>query len=141
MAKQITVELITQSMTTTKGIARNHEVLVDRPQSKDGTDLGMMGGEMLLVALGGCFMSNLLEIVRTREANISDIRADVVGTLSEDKPPRFVNMEIIVDANYNDREEIEKFVLMAERACLSANTLKQGFEVSAKVAEVVETTS
>lgn len=139
MAKQITTQVIAQSLTTTKGIARNHEVLVDRPESKDGTDLGMMGGEMLLVALGGCFMSNLLEIVRTREANITDIRADVVGTLSEDAPARFISMEVIVEATYEDREEIEKFVLMAERACLSANTLKQGFDVSARIAGSIAT--
>lgn len=137
MAKQITAKIIAESLTTSKGIARGHEVLVDRPESKDGTDLGMMGGEMLLVALGGCFMSNLLEIVRTREANISNIQADVVGTLSEDKPARYTSMEVIVSADYQDREEIEKFVLMAERACISANTLKQGFEVTARVAEAV----
>lgn len=137
MASQKTAKIIAESLTTSKGIVRGHEVLVDRPESKDGTDLGMMGGELLLVALGGCFMSNLLEIVRTREANITDISADVIGTLSDDKPTRYIRMELVVHAAYQDREEIEKFVLMAERACINANTLKQGFDVSVRVAEAV----
>jgi putative redox protein len=137
MAKQMTAKIIAESLSTSKGIVRGHEVLIDRPASKDGTDLGMMGGEMLLVALGGCFMSNLLEIVRTREANITDISADVVGTISEDKPARYISMEVIVSANYEDREEIEKFVVMAERGCICANTLKQGLDVSVRVAEAV----
>lgn len=138
MAKQMVAQVYAQSLTTSKGVVRGHEVLVDRPESKDGTDLGMMGGEMLLVALGGCFMSNLLEIVRTREANITSIRAEVIGTISEDKPARYIAMDMTIHADYEDREEIEKFVLMAERACISANTLKQGFPVTVKVAEAVE---
>ncbi|MEM8665738.1 MAG: OsmC family peroxiredoxin, partial [Pseudomonadota bacterium] len=56
---------------TTEANTRGHVTLIDRPEAKGGTDRGAMGGEHLLVALGGCFMSNLLEIVRTREAAIT----------------------------------------------------------------------
>jgi putative redox protein len=133
MPAQITAKMEQQSLTATKGTARQFSVLVDRPPAKDGTDEGMMGGEMLLVALGGCFMSNLLEIVRTREANITNINVDVVGTMAEDKPTRYASVELQVSAEHDNRDEFEKFVTMAERGCLVANTLKQGLNIRAVV--------
>ena len=46
MGKQVIVHAVQESMTTTKGSARSHSVLIDRPESKAGTDLGMMGGDI-----------------------------------------------------------------------------------------------
>ncbi len=40
---------------TSEGSVRGHRVLIDRPEDKGGLDRGPMGGEMLLLALGGCF--------------------------------------------------------------------------------------
>ncbi len=128
----ITVNLSQQSATATEGVARNHKVQIDRPEAKGGTDTGMMGGEMLLIALGGCFNSNLLEAIRTREADISNVRVAVAGTL-EGTPKRFTAAEIQVSADAADRAQLEKLVVIAERACIAANSLKAGMDVTAKV--------
>jgi putative redox protein len=45
---------------TSEGQARDHSLTMDRPQAKGGQNKGPMGGEALLLGLGGCFMSNLL---------------------------------------------------------------------------------
>lgn len=117
---------------TTEGTVRDHTVLVDRPEAKGGTDRGAMGGELLLVALGGCFMSNLLEIVRNREANISDIVININGNL-EGTPTHYTSIHLQISANYEDYEELQKFVVMSERACLVANTLKDAVDLSFEV--------
>jgi putative redox protein len=119
---------------TTQGTAREHTVLIDRPEAKGGTDRGMMGGEMLLVALGGCFNSNLLEVIRTRDADITDIHIDVIGTL-DGTPSRYTAIEMQISANYTDREQFEKFVNMAERACIVANSLKSGIDLTVTILE------
>ncbi|MEL6149537.1 MAG: OsmC family protein, partial [Chloroflexota bacterium] len=119
---------------TTEGSTRNHTVIIDRPEAKGGTDKGMMGGEMLLVALGGCFNSNLLEIIRNRESGITDVNIDVVGTL-EGTPPRFTAIEMQIAANYDDRTEIEKFVTMAERGCIVANSIGPAIDLTFTVLE------
>ncbi|MCO5184088.1 MAG: OsmC family protein [Anaerolineae bacterium] len=121
----IVVTVKQQSLTTAKGSIRGHNVLIDRPLAKGGTDMGMMGGEMLLAALGGCFMSNLLELVRTRDAAITDITATIDGTLAQ-SPNRFSAVDMVISAETDDTALFEKFVLMAERACIVANTLKNG---------------
>jgi len=117
-------------MTTTNASTRDHSILIDRPESKDGTDRGAMGGEIFLMSLGGCFMSNLLEIIRTREANITNIHIEIMGELSEDPPTRYIGIEMAVSAEYEDYDELEKFVTMAERACLVANSIKQGIPLN-----------
>ena len=48
------------SSTASSGNVRGHELTMDRPEPKGGSNAGMMGGEALLNGLGGCFMSNLL---------------------------------------------------------------------------------
>ena len=118
----VTVQMQQKSPTTTEGRVRGHRVLIDRPESKGGTDEGAMGGELLLMSLGGCFMSNLLEIIRTREASIDNVQIDVAGEL-EGTPARFTAIEMRIQADYDDRAQMEKFVLMAERGCIVANSI------------------
>jgi putative redox protein len=114
---------------TSEGTARDHRVLVDRPVAKGGEDQGAMGGELLLVAVGGCFMSNLLAAIRARDAAVSTIRIEVIGTLGT-TPGRFTAIELKISADYSDRDLITRLVTIAERGCLVANTLREPVDLS-----------
>jgi putative redox protein len=118
---------------TAEGVIRDHRVLIDRPEAKGGDDRGAMGGELLLAALGGCFMSNLLEAIRAREAAIDNVQITIDGELAS-SPSRFAAIAMTVMADHDDRELLEKLVVMSERACIVANTLKGGTELSVSVA-------
>lgn len=131
---QIQVQLEQVGPTTAQGTAREHRVLVDRPVAKGGEDRGMMGGEYLLIALGGCFMSNLLAAVAAREADIRDVRASVTGTLAS-APSRFERIELLVRARTGDPELLRKLVDLADRACISSNTLRGAVDLRVRVAE------
>ena len=80
---------------TSAGTARQHQVVIDRPKEKGGLDKGAMGGELLLLALGGCFMSNLIAAAKARDVRIDDLSIDVHGTLAA-APPRFESIAIVV---------------------------------------------
>ena len=121
---------------TSKATVRSHTVFVDRPAAKGGADRGPVGGEYLLVALGGCFSSHLLAAIRTREAPVSGVRVAVNGTL-DGSPERFTAFEVSVDATCTDRDLLEKLVAIAERACQVIGTLRQ----STPVAVTVSTTA
>ncbi len=120
--------------TTGKGIIRNHEVLIDRPEAKGGHDQGPMGGELLLAALGGCFMSNLLAAINAREAAVHNARAVISGTL-EGNPSRFTAIRMTVTAEHDDPELFEKLVTISERGCIVANTLKDAVDLSITAGE------
>lgn len=132
MATIIQVEVNQVGPTTSEGRARTHTVLIDRPVAKEGEDRGAMGGELMLVSLGGCFMSNLLAAIKGRNAAVSDVRITIDGTL-ESAPPRFSAILMRVDANYEDRELMEKLVTISERGCIVSNTLKHAVSLTIEI--------
>ena len=111
---------------------REHELVTDRPAEKGGGNQGPMGGELLVASLGGCFMSNLIAAFQAREIEAKGLSIAVSGML-EGTPPRFRKMTMAVKGNGIDRGQMEKMVLIAERGCIVANTLKQFMEVEISI--------
>jgi putative redox protein len=109
--------------TTGQGSARAHQVVIDRPLEKGGHDRGPFGGELMLMSLGGCFLSNLLAAAIARAADVSDVRIVITGTIGG-SPERFEAMDMRVTAKYADEALMRKLVDIAERGCLVTNTLK-----------------
>jgi putative redox protein len=115
--------------TASEGAARNHKVVMDRPEAKGGENRGAMGGENLLMALGGCFMSNLLAAARTRDYELKDVKLGITGTLAS-APPGFTAVDMEISADYSDKAGMEKLVTIAERGCIVANTLKKALDLN-----------
>ena len=132
MADQVHVTIEQKGRATSEAAIRTHHVLIDRPTAKAGEDRGPMGGELLLAALGGCFMSNLLAAIAAREARVTNVRTQVAGTL-DGAPPRFVAIEATVSADCDDPALVDKLVTMAERSCIVANTLKDALKLQVRV--------
>jgi putative redox protein len=125
---QMKIQLRQISTSTSEATLRSHQVLIDRPADKGGADLGPMGGELFLASIGGCFMSNLLAAIRTREAEISDVRTEVTGTIA-DSPSRFSAVELYVTADSPNQELLDRLVEIADRGCIMMNTLRGKLDV------------
>jgi putative redox protein len=129
MSRVISVEVEQIGPSTGQARARSHTVLVDRPVEKDGSDRGPLGGEYLLMSLGGCFLSTLLAAVRTREADVSNVRVSVAGTVGG-VPERFESMALRVSGKYGDEDLMRKLIALSERGCLVTNTLRNAVVIS-----------
>jgi putative redox protein len=88
-----------------------------------------MGGELLLMSLGGCFMSNLLAAIAARSATVSDVHITLTATL-DGSPERFDAIAMLVKARYSDPELMQKLVAIAERGCIVTNTLKSALVIT-----------
>ena len=77
-------------------------------------------------------MSNLLAAVRAREAMVSDVRMEVIGTLAS-APARFIGVELYVAAECADPEQLERLVDMADRGCVMMNTLRGKLDVRVQI--------
>lgn len=132
MARTLTVNVEQAGPSTGKATARSHSLLIDRPVEKGGEDRGPLGGELLLVSLGGCFLSTLLAAIRTRSADISDVRVVVTGTIGG-VPDRFEAIDMRVTATHADAELMRKLVGLAERGCLVTNTLRDAVVITIEV--------
>ncbi len=129
MAQTLHVQLEAVGLATTRATVRLHTVLVDRPAAKGGEDRGPLGGEYLLVALGGCFMSNLLAAIRSRGSAISNVQTDVTATM-DGPPDRFTDFTVTVSAERKDPDEVRKLIEIAARACAVTTTLSKAASVS-----------
>lgn len=129
----ITVNLKQVNDATTEAQVRTHTVMIDRPESKGGHNQGAMGGELLLVSLGGCFNSNLLAAFKARDLTINDITIEVIGNLIEN-PTRYDAIEMVIHSEFPDREMLEKLVTIAERSCIVANSIKHAIHLAIRVA-------
>lgn len=108
---------------------RGHGLTIDRPEAKGGQNKGPMGGEALLMGLGGCFMSNLLAAAIARNITLRDARAEIEGDLA-DAPPRYTAIRMRVSAQCEPAAELPKLVLMADRGCIVANTLRNAVDLT-----------
>ena len=114
---------------SSRGEVRGHSLVMDRPEAKGGQDKGPMGGEALLMGLGGCFMSNLLAAAKAREVGIANARAEIAGELS-DGPMRYSAILMRVSADCQPADALEKLVTIAERGCIAANTLRNAVDLT-----------
>jgi putative redox protein len=130
MSQLLTVHVAQLGPSTATAQARSHTVLVDRPAAKGGEDRGPLGGEYLLVGLGGCFLSNLLAAIRAREAAISNVTVDVTGTI-DGVPDHFTTFALSVAAVHAGQPDlVRKLIAIAARACAVTNTLRRSATVT-----------
>ena len=118
--------------TTSQAVVREHRVIIDRPTEKGGQDQGPMGGELLLIGLGGCFMSNLLAAIKARKTDITDVETVVSASLV-DSPPQIDAINIAVLAKCSDFSLLKKLITIAERNCIVANTLRRALQITIKI--------
>lgn len=136
MENQMKIQIRQTSASTSEAGIRQHKILIDRPAAKGGQDQGPMGGELFLASVGGCFTSTLLAAIKAREADISEVCVEVIGTLA-DSPSRFSAVELQASAKYSDRELFERLVEIADRGCIVANTLRGKLDLVVRVGEPV----
>ncbi len=133
MSATVKVEVRQIATTASEAKARGHMLVTDRPEAKGGEDRGPMGGEMLLMGLGGCFMSNLLAAAKARALEVQDLGLDIAGTLGE-APARFTAVTMAVSSRGAAPAELDKLVRIAERGCIVANRLKNAVDLTITVA-------
>jgi putative redox protein len=117
---------------TSEGVARDHRVLVDRPTPKGGLDQGPMGDELLLVALGGCFMSNLVAAAGARSIPVERLQVTTVRGQLAAAPPRFDAIELEVRGAAIGADVLDKLVTIAERGCIVHNTLAPAVKLTVR---------
>lgn len=123
MSIQIKASVSQVSASTSLAAARQHTSLIDRPTAKGGADRGPMGGELLLMGVGGCFMSNLLAAAAARNLPLSETVVEVSAEL-DGSPARFTAVTLTVKGGTTNRAAMSEMIEQAEAGCISINTLK-----------------
>ena len=109
------------------GQAGSHSVIADRPEGKaGGMGLGFNGGELLALAIGGCFCNDLQALADEAGVAIADLAISV--TLDFDGvPSRTVGARMTVDCKLGDGTDSTDLVERAKRLTNIGNSVRAGF--------------
>ena len=127
----ITVELRNIAGTgAALGWAGSHTVVVDRPQGRaGGTGLGFNGGELLALAIGGCFCNDLRYAAERMDVGLSQIAVDVVLDLAGE-PLLATGATLTVSCTTLDGGGAAPVIERATRESTVANSLIRGIPVT-----------
>jgi organic hydroperoxide reductase OsmC/OhrA len=127
---QMTVELRNIAGTEAAlGWAGGHTLVVDRPEGKaGGRGLGFNGGQLLALAIGGCFCNDLRYVAHARGVPLGAIVVNVTLDLAGE-PLLATGAMIAVECDTADGSDPKAIIAEAERISTVSNSLKAGLAV------------
>lgn len=111
------------------GRAGNHTVLADRSEGKfGGMGLGFNGGELLALAIGGCFCNDIQATAEQMGLAIADLRVSVSVDF-DGQPSRATNARMEVDCTLSDGSDPSDLIDRARNVTAIGNSLREGMPV------------
>ena len=119
------------------GWAGKHSLTIDRPEQEAGYGYGFSGGDLLLMAIGACFVNDLQQEDERR--GVALLGARVVCECDwGGEPVRAQNIKLSVRIEAAaDEDAILELAEAVDRQGRVHNTLRHGVEVPASECEVV----
>ena len=112
------------------GWAGAHTVVVDRPEGKaGGKGLGFNGGQLLGLAIGGCFCNDLHHVAHEMGLRLTSVEVDV--TVSFEGSPLLAT-EAVLRARVSAADkgaDIDALIRRAQEISTVSNSLKLGVPV------------
>jgi len=116
------------------GLAGSHPVVVDRPDGKaGGQGLGFNGGQLLAMAIGGCFWNDMHYVADEMGIRLESAAVDVT-VIFEGTPLRAVAAVLRVSIEAKDADaDIGRLIHRAETLSTVSNSITRGFPVTVGV--------
>ncbi|MGE5564346.1 MAG: OsmC family protein [Bacillota bacterium] len=111
------------------GRAGAHSVVADRPEGRfGGMGLGFNGGELLALAIGGCFCNDMQAIADQMGLTISDLRVSVDVDFAGE-PSRASGARMTVECTLADGSDPSRLIERAKAVTTIGNSVAQGIPV------------
>ncbi|RUW62655.1 OsmC family protein [Mesorhizobium sp. M7A.F.Ca.US.008.03.1.1] len=116
------------------GWAGGHAIIVDRPEGKaGGMGLGFNGGQLLALAIGGCFCNDLRYFAEEMGVTLNKIA--VTGTQNlEGQPLLATSSTMTVSCTTLDGSDPAEIITRAAALSTVGNSLRQGVPVRIETA-------
>ena len=112
------------------GSADGHTIVVDRPDGKaGGMGLGLNGGQLLGLAIGGCFCNDLHYVAHDMGIHLASIAVDVTVAF-EGNPLIAKSATLHVAVNAADKgADVSGVIRRAQEVSAVSNSIKRGIPV------------
>jgi len=113
------------------GAAGQHTVVVDRPAGKAaGQGLGFNGGQLLALAVGGCFCNDLHYVAAEMGIAIESLTVDVTVTF-DGEPLLATDIQVKASVTPADpAQPVEDLIQRARSTSTVSNSISRGVPVS-----------
>jgi len=102
---------------------------IDRAKDSGGSGLGFNGGELLLLAIGGCYSNDVFREADKRGIAVTRVHVTVVADWAGD-PVRAQNVSFSVEVEADAaEEEISELIRHTDRVAEIPNSLRLGTHV------------
>lgn len=127
---QTTVEIRTLADTSLAiGSSGHRTVTIDRTKEAGGMGLGFNGGELLLLAIGGCYSNDVFREAAKRGINVRSVQVTVSADWGGD-PVRAQNVTYCVKVEADaPQDAIEELIRHTDQVAEIPNSLRYGTEV------------
>ncbi len=123
------------------GSSGNRTVTIDRAKEAGGLGLGFNGGELLLLAIGGCYSNDLYREAAKRSIDVRSVQVTVHADWGGD-PVRAQNVEFSVVVGADAEESaILDLIRHTDRVAEIPNSLRMGTEVKLAATRAVSSSS
>ncbi|MBZ5682001.1 MAG: OsmC family protein [Acidobacteriia bacterium] len=112
-------------------------VTIDRAKESGGLGLGFNGGELLLLAIGGCYSNDIFREAAKRGLPVKNVRVEVGADWGGD-PVRAQNVSfsVVVEADAAEQEILD-LIQHTDRVAEIPNSLRLGADVKLTGARAV----
>jgi len=108
------------------GRAEVHHVIADRPEGKaGGMGLGFNGGELLALAIGGCFCNDVEAIADEMGVRLADLQVSVSIDF-DGAPSRATSVRMEIDCKLEDSVDSSALIERAKRLTTIGNSVRAG---------------
>lgn len=113
------------------GWAGAHSIVVDRPEGRaGGKGLGFNGGQLLALAIGGCFCNDLYYVAHEMGIALTHVAVDVTVAF-DGNPLRATSAEVLLDVESADESaDIDALIRKAQETSTVSNSISRGVPVS-----------
>jgi len=127
---QTTVEIRTLADTSLAiGSSGARTLTIDRTKEAGGTGLGFNGGELLLLAIGGCYSNDMFREAAKRGINVRSVQVTVSADWGGD-PVRAQNVTYCVKVEADaPQDAIAELIRHTDQVAEIPNSLRHGTEV------------
>ncbi len=122
---------------TAVGWAGHHTLTIDRSEQAGGMGLGYNGGQLLFLAIGGCYCNDIFREADNRGIKVRSVQVDVEGDWGGD-PVRAqdVIFSVRVEAEASE-SEIRDLITHTDQVAEIPNSLRLGTPVTLTKIEVI----
>jgi uncharacterized OsmC-like protein len=104
-------------------------VTIDRTKESGGLGLGLNGGELLLLAIGGCYGNDIFREVAKRGVAVSNVQVTVnADWAGEPVRAQNVSFSVVVEADACEKEILD-LIRHTDQVAEIPNSLRLGTEV------------